>query len=190
VQRGEAPRPLTSIVSQGTMATMTAEQKREIKQLWLISNYYFGLSQKIKDRLPEAALSSSIQAITDNFSYKSAFAGDQRRIMLLTAHLGSCAIRLVTIEDILGIDTSRKRLQKYRSLAGDNNLTSDKLKLAVKGIIHFLLRNNIGHCEPHARANKQSYNTMEEFLKNLTIQQIFETMKLVIKDIEKDIQNC
>ena len=172
------------------MGTMPAEQKREIKQLWLISNYYFGLSQKIKDRLPEGVLPSSIQAITDNFSYKSAFVGDQRRIMLLTAHLGSCAIRLVTIEDILGVDISRKRLQKYKSLAGDNNLTCNKLKLAVKRIIHFLLRNNIGHYEPHAMANKQSYNTMEEFLKKLTIQQIFESMKSVIKDIEKDIQNC
>lgn len=135
-------------------------------------------------------MSSSIQAITDNFSCKSVFAGDQRRIMLLTAHLGSCAIRLVTIEDILGTDISRKRLQKYKSVAGDNNLTCDKLKLAVKGIVHFLLRNNIGHFEPHAMANKQSYNTMEEFLKKLTIQQIFQSMKLIIKDIERDIQNC
>jgi hypothetical protein len=172
------------------METMTAEQKREIKQLWLISNYYFNLSQKIKDRLPQRVLSSSIQATADNFSSKSAFVGDQRRIMFLTAHLGSCAIRLVTIEDILGTDISRKRLQKYKSLVGDNNLTCNKLKLAVKGIIHFLLRNNIGHYEPHGMASKQSYNTMEEFLKKLTIQQIFESMKSVIKDIGKDIKNC
>jgi hypothetical protein len=171
----------------GTMITITAKQKREIKQLWLISNYYFGLSRRIKNRLPAKVLSNSIQDITSNFSIESSFAGDKRRIMILMAHLGSCAIRLNTIEDILTTDISRTRLQTYKSLEGDKNLTCDKLKGTENRIIHLLLRNNIGHYEPRAMVEKQSYNTMKEFLNKLNIQQIFKSMEAAIKDIKKDI---
>jgi hypothetical protein len=170
-----------------TMGTIPAKRKREIKQLWLISNYYFGLCRRIKNRLPAKVLSTSIQDITNNFSIESSFAGDKRRIMILTAHLGSCALRLVTIEDILGPDISR-RLQKYKTLKGDKNLTCERLKLEKQNIIHFLLRNNVGHHEPHAISNKQQYNTMETFLKTLTIQDLFESMGSAIRGIEKDIQ--
>jgi hypothetical protein len=107
--------------------------------------------------------------------------------MLLTAHLGSCAIRLVTIEEILGEDISKKRLHTYNSLKGKNDITCEKLKRVKERIIHFLLRNNVGHHEPHGMGDKPSYNTMEKFLGKLSINQIFESMKSVIEDIEKDI---
>jgi hypothetical protein len=97
---------------------MTDEQIREIKQLRFIGTYYFVLSQKIKNRLPKDILASSVRVITDRFSREQAFKGDQRRVMLLTAHLGSCAIRLATIDEILGEDISRKRFHTYKTLEG------------------------------------------------------------------------
>ena len=106
--------------------------------------------------------------------------------MLLTAHLGSCAIRLATIEEIFGEAISKKRLHTYNTLEGDNNTTCEKLKRFQGRIIHFLLRHNVGHSEPHGIA-KPSHNTMEEFLHKLSINEVFESMKSVIKQIGKDI---
>ena len=166
---------------------MGDEQIREIKQLWFIGNYYFLLSQKIKNRLPKDILASSVRVITDRFSCEQAFVGDQRRVMLLTAHLGSCAIRLATIDEILGKDISRKRLHTYNTLEGKPDMTCKKLERDKQRIIHFVLRHNIGHQEPHGK-RKQSHNTMEEFLGKLSVEQVFESMESVIRDIRKDIQ--
>jgi|GEM_PF-6765226 len=167
---------------------MTDEQVREIKQLWTIGKYYFSLSLKIKNRLPKGILASSIRAITDRFSCGQAFVGDQRRVMLLTAHLGSCAIRLATIDEIFGEDISRKRLHTYNTLEGKADLTCKRLERDRHRIIHFILRHNIGHQEPHG-SRKQSHNTMEEFLGKLGVEQVFESMESVIRDIQKDIQS-
>jgi len=169
------------------MDTISNEQKREIKQLWFISQYYFALSRKIKNRLPEAILSKSIRIITQDFSAVQSIVGDLRSAMLLTAHLGSCAVRLDTIEQILGKEIS-KRLQKYDSLIGEKeNLTLQRLEGTENHIIHFLLRNNIGHLEPHAVSCNMAFNTAEKFFQALTINQIFESMIIVIKSIKGDI---
>ena len=171
------------------MDAINNEQKREIKQLWFIGQYYFALSRKIKNRLPEAILFKSIKDITKDFCAMLSIVGDLRSAMLLTAHLGSCAVRLDTIEQILGIEISKKRLQKYDSLIGEKeNLTLKKFEGTEKYIIHFLLRNNIGHHEPHAVSDNMAFNTAEKFFQALTINKIFESMKIVIKNIKSDIK--
>jgi hypothetical protein len=173
------------------MNTITNEQKREIKQLRSISQHYFVLSRKIKNRLPEAILSKSIKTITQDFSAAQSIVGDLRSAMLLTAHLGSCAVRLDTIEQILGKEISNQRLQKYDSLIGEKeNLTLQRLKGTENHIIHFLLRNNIGHFEPHGVSGNMAFNTAEKFFQALTINQIFESMEKVIKSIKGDINQA
>lgn len=168
---------------------ISSEQKREIKQLWYISQYYLALSRRIKNRLPEAILSKSIKIITQDIGAVQSIVGDHRSAMLLTAHLGSCAVRLNTIEQILGKEISRQRLQKYDSLIGEKeNLTLQSLEGTENNIIHFLLRNNIGHLEPHAVSNNMAFNTAEEFFQALTINQIFESMEMVNISINGDIK--
>lgn len=166
---------------------MTDEQKREIKQLWFIGNYYFQLAQRIKTRLPKNVLGRSVQDLTTGFLIKPAFEADQRRVMLLTAHLGSCATRLATIDEIFGDNISKKRLHTYNTLEGKSDLTCKKLEQNRHRIIHFILRHNIGHQEPHGK-RKQSHNTMEDFLGQLSVRQIFESMESALRDIRKDIQ--
>jgi len=169
------------------MNMMNDERKREIDQLWRISQHYFALSRRMRNRTPKSFLSKSIKIITQEISGAKTIDGGLRCAMLLTAHLGSCAVRLDTIEHILGKNISRTRLQKYDSLIGEKeNLTLQRLQGTENHIIHFLLRNNIGHYEPQAVSNNDAYNKAEEFFQALSIEQIFDSMEIVIKSIKDD----
>ncbi len=170
------------------MTTLTDGQIREITQLWFIGDHYFKLSRNMRNRFKKDMLASKVGAATSSFKLKPAFVGDRRRVMLLTAHLGSCAVRLATVDEILGAVKLAERFQLYNTLRRKDDLTCTELEQVKNEVIHFILRNNIGHHEPGGTGKKQAYNTMEVFLGDLSIEQVFESMKSVIGNMRKDFE--
>lgn len=91
-----------------------------------------------------------------------------------------------TIEDILGRSKSH-RLDKYMILRKNDSLSEGLLRSEATNVIHFLLRNTIGHFEPHCSDRKfPSHNVMETYYKNLTVLKIYEHMEVLIEKMRTD----
>jgi len=161
------------------------EGMREIHQLWFIALHYFRLSKRMKRSLSRNLLNKiTMQDIADRLSNPADIFGDTKRLMLLTAHLSSCATRLNTIEFILGKNS--RRLQMYNRLRDKkSNLTQQDLETQSKDIVHFLLRNTVGHGEPGG-SSRPEYLAMEAFLKSRTAGQLFDDSELLIEDMKQD----
>lgn len=170
--------------------------KREISQLWFVALYYFECAIKIKNEVPSEHLQKTVQEITDIYE-KQAKSGCKeeiipqdicKKIMLLNAHLGSCAVRLNTIDELLGKEygTSSK-WTLYEKLKNKNN--ENDIKDNAKKIIHFLLRHNIAHHEKEALL-KQEYINMQNGFRRFTIGDLYKSIDLVMKEIEKDISSA
>jgi hypothetical protein len=85
----------------------------ELNQLWIIGKHYFNLSKRIKNKLSSKPLKLKPKDIAKLCNAKSKTKVNLRQIMLITAHLASSAVRLSTIDEILGRNYS-KRLKVYK----------------------------------------------------------------------------
>jgi len=164
-------------------------RKRELIQLWIIASHYFSLSKRLKNKLNSKQLKLTLEDIAKLCNNKPKITSELKRIMLITAHLSSSALRLNTIDEIFGLRHS-KRWAIYKNLEDNSNLNKTTLHSNSDKIIHILLRHGVGHAEPSpVSARKQQYIEMKEYLDNLTIKQIYTKMETVLYSIEKDLSN-
>jgi len=169
---------------------MKAEHKREIRQLWFVADHYLKTAKRYKNRLTNGDLSTTIGDIAkiDQRFDESKFGGSERSIMLLNAHLASCAIRLSTIDEILGKHYTSTRWDVYKGLkAKGNGLKESDIEDNLKNIAHCLLRHNTAHREKQPAGFNGWKSTMEKALQKVTIQKLHENMELVIQRIKNDI---
>jgi hypothetical protein len=164
---------------------------REISQLWWVAEKYFTLAKGFKDKLE--CQGKCLQTTVTELSKKCECYKDIKKsiehLMLLNAHLASCAIRLYSI------DEKRKgcsmRWAKYQNLKGNEQLKKPDVKSNIGEIVHLLLRHNVAHEEDLEKENKkykQQYKKMQKVLHSLTIEALYENMKVVKDEIEKDIK--
>jgi hypothetical protein len=132
------------------MNTNVDDIKREVKQLWRIANYYFCEAKSLKENLQPDFLQQSIKEISDNQTDTS-IEIDITKEMIFSSHLGSCAIRLATVEERLkSCGKESKRNQIYSALRKLHDVSQETLGNNSKNsnIFHLFFRNIIAHKEP------------------------------------------
>lgn len=172
----------------------STNDNREIVQLWWAADEYFKLAKTAKadDELSDKDLQTTVKQLGENCSHLSNIRGTNERLMRLNAHLGSCAIRLYSIDE-KNWHKSRGpgRWQDYENLkAKKDSLTVEDVLPKKKRVVHFLLRHNVAH-EEDAMSNskyKEAFDIMQEALQGLTIKELYENMCLVMKEMAKEIK--
>lgn len=165
---------------------------REVKQLWRIANFYFceATSLKKNTNFPSDFLSQKISEIADN-QIGANIDEQPTSEMKFSAHLGSCAIRLATIEERLykaGKESNRNRI--YEALRKLNSVSQATLERnnSNANLFHFLFRNIVAHIEPHGEG-KKAYQDMEIFFKSQNHEQVYSYIHDALKEIKIEIEN-
>ncbi len=86
---------------------------------------------------------------------------EEKRIVVVSAHLSSAAVRFATVEEILATcELARSKHEEYKSLCTNSRKKTvqvkdifDQFKENRRYWLHFLLRDNIGHLEPNNHCN-------------------------------------
>ncbi len=110
---------------------------------------------------------------------------------IFSAHLGSCAIRLSTIEELFkkcGKDSERnKTYNALRKLSDVSQETIEENIRKVK-IFHLFFRNIIAHREPQGEGKKKVYQEMERFFKAQSHDKVYNHIQKALYEIKTDIE--
>ena len=168
---------------------MDNDDVREIVQLWWVAKKYFKLAETAKEGLLDNDLQTKVGQLADKCKQLSDITGTNEKLMCLNAHLGSCAIKLYSIDE--NIRGRSKRWNDYKDLEKKNaTLTPNEVKQKASSIVHFLLRHNVSHEEDEAKKKKYegAYKVMQEALQDLKIKELYENMQLVMQAMEPEIE--
>ncbi len=167
---------------------MTKNHKREIIQLWWAADQYFGLAEQTKKNLKKNDLKTNVQGLANKCQHMSDIKDVNEQLMLLNAHLGSCAVRLYSIDELLGKHYTSTRWFLYVGLeAKKNNLKKDDIMVYSDKIVHILLRHNVAHEEELAE-KKAEHKTMQDALQDVEIGRLYESMRLVRGEIGTELK--
>jgi hypothetical protein len=161
---------------------MKDKYQREITQLWWVAERYSKMSEKTKNKLKEKELQTTVKEHADRCHNISDIKGPDKWLMLLTAHLTSCAVRLCTIDDIM--HSERQRF--YKQLVQEKDLENSRLRNNLDKIVHYLLRHNVAHPEDWSE-RKIQYGKMQTTFMNLTIDELYENMRVIRNAIVDEI---
>ena len=167
---------------------MAPEHKREILQLWCVANLYLDLSEKIisAKKLAKKDLQITVKELADKCRSISDIKDAVAYLMEINAHLGSCAVRLNTIDEIFGKSYTSSRWYFYQGLVEKKDkLQAFDITDNLKTIIHCLMRHNVAHREDPP--GNQAYKTMRDTFNQLKIEELLDNMHCVKKDIKADI---
>lgn len=166
------------------------DDKREINQLWFSVLYYFELAKEVKEELQEKepqGLNTTIQNIADNYLKLSDFIGTKKQIMLLNAHLASCAVRLYSIDELLGKKYTSTRWYLYNGLIKiKESLKEDDIIKNGDKISHILLRMGIAHKETDDPSPK-THKDVEIAFRKFTIGELYKNIESIKKEIQKEL---
>jgi hypothetical protein len=160
------------------------EIEREKSQLFVCAKHYFNLAKNLKDKIDKKDLELTVEKCKEKFIKEISI--DDSKLpnwYLFTIHLGSCSVRLETIESILESNT----YQRYRDLLrlkDDANL-EDLYRLIKKDIVHMLNRHKIGHKEESL--TKPSYKFLKNKWENLKLIEIYSSIENALIRIEKGL---
>jgi len=170
---------------------MEKEHKREIVQLWWVANHYFDLAEKVisDNKLTTTDLQIKVKELAEKCQSLSDIENNATNsaLMEINAHLGSCAVRLNTIDEILGKSYISIRWYFYHGLVEKKDkLQPYEITDNLNMIIHCLMRHNVAHREDPP--GDQAYETMRDTFNQLNIEELFENIRRVKKNIKADIE--
>jgi len=168
---------------------MDADDKREIVQLWWAGRKYFKMAEDVREDLSDDDLQLTVKQLANKCEKMSDIKGVTALQMKLNAHLGSCAIRLYSIDEkCRGMSV---RWSDYESLKNKKDaLTVSEVLQKKETVVHFLLRHNVAHEEDATskiQKHEKAYKTMQDALQELKIEQLYENMRLVRDEMEKEL---
>ncbi len=163
---------------------MNDDEEREVVQLWWAAEECFKLAEKAKTDLPgQDLLRTPVKQLADNCRRMSDITGTNEMLMRLNVHLASCAVRLYSIDELLGKYYKKSiRWENYEKLVSNNPAG---VKSVLHEVIHILLRHNVAHAEREAK-KKPSYEIIQMAFKDLTIGQLYDSMQQVRDEIKHD----
>jgi len=163
---------------------MKDEYNREITQLWWIADEYFRLTDQVKKYLSDGDLQTTVEKLAKKCQHVSEITGTNALLMLLNAHLASCAVRLYSIDEKRR--GCSKRWKIYKDLERkEDKLTVTEVNKTISSIVHFLLRHNVAHEEQFE--NKGSHLIVRAAFIKLTVGKLYQNMLQVKNNIKKDI---
>jgi hypothetical protein len=153
---------------------MNLKNKREIRQLLIVAKYYFILAKRQVRKITKEDLRKTPRIFeSEDFQKKSS-----KSLLLFTAHLGSCAVRMTTIDELLQSD----RWKYYKDIK-DKKIQPDDDN--IRKFIHHLMRHNIGHNESY---RSKDFKEIREYFNRTTFEKMYEGINNVLKDMEKEIK--
>jgi hypothetical protein len=168
---------------------MKKEHIREAIQLLWVANQYYDLAMKIKSdkKLTAKDLHITVNDLADKCQSISDINNQIALLMKINAHLGSCAVRLNTIDEILGRSYTSSRWFFYKGLLDKKDkLQASDIVDNLNIIIHCLMRHNIAHREDPP--GNPAYKKMRESFNRLSIGKLLCNMRHVKEDIEADLR--
>jgi hypothetical protein len=166
---------------------MDEEIKREIKQLWFISEKYFGLALSEKDKIPQPDLEWTVRFLADKCKDPSELSKN-KNLIYFVAHLNSCAVRLYSIDE----NVKSERWKDYNKLKDckDGGKIQQEIKQNLAIYIHFLLRHMVAHSESEWKKYKkfrEAFETMYDIFFDLDFESIFKSMDTLIRSIRNEL---
>lgn len=166
--------------------------KREIGQLWLFAKHYFSLARRLKNKLPAEYLNKTLREISYKYPNPIAATGHDKSLMLMTAHLSSCSMRLVTVGERLEKNhMGRVFADKYSEKFNKSQCVGEIAKELMKNrnkYIHKMLRDNVGHIEREKKTNRANiYEARQQTIEKLTFGQIYDSIDKVVQRFKKEL---
>ena len=172
--------------------------KREINQLWFFAKYYFSLATKLNKKLPQKCLDKTPGYIAKKYLNLSDASRDAKRAILMTAHLSSCCVRLVTIDERIkeNFGRSNRIFPNYLNKSKNSKTTKTIAQLRTillhnKGkYIHQMLRDNVAHIERSRHRNKRKedlFEARQRALESLTYREIYDCVDKVLQRFKEDL---
>ena len=166
---------------------MNEDIKREIVQLWFISEMYFNLALNEKTKIPNSDLNLTIDIIADRFNDIKEL---KKYINLIfsIAHLTSSAVRLFSIDE--NIKTDRWHIYNKIKKLDEVPKIKKEINENLNSIIHFLLRHAVARSESERLRRDKSriaFDAMYDAYLKLDFESIFKSMNYVRKSIMNEI---
>ena len=167
---------------------------REIGQLWLFARHYFSLARRLKKKLPENYLNKTPRDIAHKYPNPSDAKSNDKRVILMTAHLSSCSVRLYTIDETLEEKLRRNSrifpdyLKQYANYKTVQQLQKVLMRNKDKHI-HQMLRDNVAHTERSLRSKerKNLYEARQRTIEKLTYREIYDSVNKVVQRFKKEL---
>ena len=129
----------------------------------------------------------TLKDLADKCRSISDIKGDVAALMKINAHLGSCAVRLNTIDEILGKSYISTRWYFYQGLVEKKDkLQASDMTDNLDMVVHCLMRHNVAHREDPP--GNKAYEIMREMFDKLKIEVLVENMRRVKEGIKADIE--
>jgi hypothetical protein len=136
-------------------AEMSRDQVREIKQLLHAAVNFYRLAKRAYDKLSTSQRKLTVIDVATSFE-RNVYPNDENRISIVISYLSSAAIRISTIDEVLGLKPQNDTLYKQMDMAN----------------IHHYLRDNIAHKEPDACA-KQDWLNRQRFIDEKSVEDLY-----------------
>jgi hypothetical protein len=134
-----------------------SKENREIQQLWNAARLYWEELLNERAKISKTDMNKPIKCLVEKYEkysedYNKAF-------FRYSCHLGSCAIRLYSIDELIGSQTRHQVYTGWWETGCKKNPPENVPELAQ--IAHYLLRQMIAHHENKAK-NKHGYNALKK----------------------------
>ncbi len=147
------------------------DQIREIKQLFHAGVNFFRLAQRGYDKLSASQRKLTVKDVAAAFE-RNVYASDEKRISIVLSYLSSAAVRISTIDEVLGLKPPNKKL--YRTMSKD--------------YIYHYLRDNIAHKEPDASAEDYMVRR-QSFIDKQSVEDVCVGIKKVMASCSGNLLN-
>lgn len=165
----------------------------EIEQLLTVAKLYLKLSKSAKNKLNNKLLNTPIKKLTNQEKSNS-------NLIKYSAHLGSCAIRLFTIDDKLKNESNDPksmvnslsciRINCYNDMKQDEDyIKYTKNDIISNNLLHIVFRHNIAHLEEDKKIGS---NPAKEHFQNIFIEfshkELNTNLNIIYDSIRKDLK--
>jgi len=173
----------------------SADDKREIGQLWIIAKYYFDKAIGYYQGINDAQLSMTVKEIAEQFKNENEII-KIRNWLLASANFASCSVRLYSIDEKQNSNIFQS--YKYRIWVKDNSINNMNNCSCVKNayeteknkLTHIVLRHMVAHSEAENRDYKKAFQILYSDYMNYTILFIKDNLGKIKGRIESDIRGA
>jgi hypothetical protein len=164
------------------------ESRRELRQLWYVSEMYLSLAQTEKKQISQDSLKWTIKDLASKCDSNQGLKENENLIRAV-AHLVSSAVRLYAIEECVG----SKRYKAYNRIIGRHNSSeiSQEIEGSLHCYIHFLLRHMVAHSETRWKKDRNheiAFKTMNDIYWKMNFTTIFEKIESAKYSLKSEIE--
>jgi hypothetical protein len=168
--------------------SLNAAHERQIAQFLLIAEGYLELASSA------ATITETLGMTKARFWSPATVGGETRRLAMVGAHLSSAAIRLASIEDVLGkAGVPRRSYTECRDyFSGRSQLpATDNRAQNCSEWIHVMLRDNAAHEEPDespTRLKEVRWRERQDCLVSLTFAATYAKVKEITLELVRQMK--